>query len=94
MFAQLDSTHYVRARAISAIEACGHGVAKPYTWRYHIVLRDAPPIDFETIETPDQLMARLNVALLAKAPQPDTGAARLERQIANHEIRPCFAGHP
>ena len=72
MFTQLDATHYVRARAISAIEIMGHLQSRAAIWQYRVVLRDAPPIDFDTAETPDQLMTRLNVALLAKKPSDAT----------------------
>ena len=89
MFIPLDQTHYVRARAISAVQVIGQcKIARPdqhvvaERWQYHVVLRDAPPIDFETGETPDQLVRRLNAALLAKATNKPSAQTRLEEITA------------
>jgi hypothetical protein len=64
MFVKLTDTQFVRARAISSW--CVDGPQFPPTdgrdsvYRYHIVLRDAPPVDFTGTEPPDAFMARLN----------------------------------
>ena len=89
MFIQLDTNHYVRARAISAVQIAGHRFTRlpdnrfaTTHWTYRVILRDAPQIDFETTETPDHLMARLNTALQAKPSKLLADIDRLAQAIA------------